>query len=157
MCNRIYQWSDLCLHYLCRKAFSIYISWTDTEISMLLIFSFLKDFIYLFMRDTEKERLRHRQREKQAPCREPDVGLNPGTPGSCPGPKAGAHHWATQGSPDPQILFFFKYFIIYSWDTHTHTQRGRDTGRGRSRLHAGSLMWDSILGLQDQALGWRRR
>ena len=30
---------------------------------------------------------------------------------------------------------------------------GRDTGRGRSRLHAGSLMWDLIPGLQDQALG----
>ena len=26
-----------------------------------------KDFIYLFMRDTERQR--HRQREKQAPCR----------------------------------------------------------------------------------------
>ena len=23
-------------------------------------------------------------------------------------------------------------------------ERGRDTGGGRSRLHAGSLMWDSI-------------
>ena len=23
-------------------------------------------------------------------------------------------------------------------------ERGRDTGRGRSRLHAGSLTWDSI-------------
>ena len=33
---------------------------------------FLNDFIYLFMRDTERQR--HRQREKQAPCREPDVG-----------------------------------------------------------------------------------
>ena len=34
------------------------------------------------MRDTEREneRHRHRQREKQAPCREPDVGLNPGSP-----------------------------------------------------------------------------
>ena len=30
------------------------------------------------MRDTEGERLRHRQREKQAPHREPDVGLDPG-------------------------------------------------------------------------------
>ena len=27
-------------------------------------------------------RERHRQREKQASCREPDVGLDPGTPGS---------------------------------------------------------------------------
>ena len=25
-------------------------------------------------------------------------------------------------------------------------ERGRDTGRGRSRLHAGSSMWDSIPG-----------
>ena len=32
-------------------------------------------------------------------------------------------------------------------------ERGRDTGRGRSRFHAGSLMWDSIPGLQDHALG----
>ena len=45
---------------------------------------FKKDFIYLFMRDTETARQRHRQREKQAPCREPNVGLDPGTPGSRP-------------------------------------------------------------------------
>ena len=31
--------------------------------------------------------------------------------------------------------------------------RGRDTGRGRSRLHAGSVTWDSNPGLQDHALG----
>ena len=44
------------------------------------------------MRDTErdKERQRHRQREEQAPCREPDVGLDPGTPGSHPELKADA-------------------------------------------------------------------
>ena len=53
---------------------------------------FLKDFIYLFMRDTERERQRHRQREKQAPCREPDMGLNPGSPGSRPGLKAVLNH-----------------------------------------------------------------
>ena len=41
------------------------------------------------MRDTERERQRHRQREKQAPCREPDVGLDPGSPGSHLGLKAG--------------------------------------------------------------------
>ena len=34
--------------------------------------------------------------------------------------------------------------------------RSRDIGRERSRLHAGSLMWDSILGLQDHALGRRQ-
>ena len=35
-------------------------------------------------------------------------------------------------------------------------ERGRDIGRGRSRLHAGSLMWDLIPGLQDHALGGRQ-
>ena len=40
------------------------------------------------MRDTERERQRPRQREKQAPRREPNVGLDPGSPGSCPGWKA---------------------------------------------------------------------
>ena len=33
---------------------------------------------------------------------------------------------------------------------------GRDTGGKRSRLHAGSLTWDLIPGLQDHALGERQ-
>ena len=48
------------------------------------------------MRDTKRERQRHSQREKQAPCREPDAGLDPGTLGSHPELKADAHRWATQ-------------------------------------------------------------
>ena len=36
----------------------------------------------------EREKQRNRQREKQAPCREPVVGLDPVTPGSRPGLKA---------------------------------------------------------------------
>ena len=39
-------------------------------------------------RERERERQRHRQREKQAPCREPDAGLDLRTPGSGPGLKA---------------------------------------------------------------------
>ena len=42
-------------------------------------------------RERERERQRHRQREKQAPCRVPDVGLDPRTSGSCPEPKALSH------------------------------------------------------------------
>ena len=52
------------------------------------ILFFFKDFIFLFIHDIERERQRYRQREKQAPCREPDVGLDPGSLGSGPGLKA---------------------------------------------------------------------
>ena len=51
------------------------------------------------MRDRERKRQRHRQREKQAPCREPDVGLHPGSLGSHPGPKAALNHWAIGAAP----------------------------------------------------------
>ena len=56
------------------------------------------------MRGTERERQRHRQREKQAPCREPDVGLNPGSPGSRPGPKAGTKPPSHPGIPSLILL-----------------------------------------------------
>ena len=36
------------------------------------------------------------------------------------------------------------------------TERGRDTGRGRSRLPAGELMWDSIPGPQGHTLSRRQ-
>ena len=42
----------------------------------------------------------------------------------------------------------FIFFLIFYLFIHgRHRERGRDTGRGRSRLHAGSPTWDSILGL----------
>ena len=53
------------------------------------------------MRDTEREKVRqrHRQREKQAPWREPDAGLDPRTPGSHPEPKADARPLSHPGVP----------------------------------------------------------
>ena len=51
------------------------------------------------MRDIQRERQRHRQREKHAPCREPDVGLDPRSPGSRPGLKAGAKPLSYSGVP----------------------------------------------------------
>ncbi|CAD7673553.1 unnamed protein product [Nyctereutes procyonoides] len=56
-----------------------------------------------------------------------------------------------QVSPVP-----IQQFPPEDWSAQPATEdwkRGRDTGRGRSRLHAGSLMWDSIPGLQDHTLG----
>ena len=61
------------------------------------------------MRDTERERQTHRQREKQAPSREPNVGLDPGNPGSCPEVKADAQLLNHPGTPGKAI-----YTGIYS-------------------------------------------
>ena len=56
---------------------------------IVCLFIILKDFFIERERERERDRETETQREKQAPCREPDVGLDPGTPGSHPGPKAG--------------------------------------------------------------------
>ena len=66
------------------------------------------------MRDTQRERQRHRQREKWAPCREPNVGMDPGTPGSSPRPKADARLLSHPGVP----AYSFKrrnYLTSYVW------------------------------------------
>ena len=52
------------------------------------------------MKDTERERGRDRQREKQAPRREPNVGLDPESPESHPGLKAGAKPLSHPGIPN---------------------------------------------------------
>ena len=54
-------------------------------------------------RERERERQRHRQKEKQASCREPDVGLNLGSPGSRPGLKAVLNHWAIRAAHKPTL------------------------------------------------------
>ena len=83
-------------------------------------FFFLKIlFIYLFMRDTERERQRHRQREKQAPCREPDAGLDPGTPGSCPEPMSGTKPLSHPGIPWTFLYIDYilkQCYFAYIWD-----------------------------------------
>ena len=65
--------------------------------------------LFIFIYDRERERQRHRQREKQAPRREPDAGLDPGTPGLHPGPKVGAKPLSHPGIPDKP---FFKIAIF---------------------------------------------
>ena len=59
---------------------------------------------------TQREREREREAETQAEGeagsmhREPDVGFDPGSPGSCPGPKAGAKMLRHPGIPAPQNI-----------------------------------------------------
>ena len=69
-------------------------------------FFFLNFYLFMIVSQRERERQRHRQREKQAPCREPDVGFDPGSPGSHPGPKAGAKPLRHPGIP---LLPFLLY------------------------------------------------
>ena len=55
---------------------------------------FLKSFKFIH------EKQRHRQtEEKQAPCKEPDAGLDLGNPGSGPKPKADAQPLSHSGIP----------------------------------------------------------
>ena len=76
------------------------------------------------MIDRERER-RQRQREKQAPCREPDVGLDPRTPGSHPGLEAVVQLLSHPGVPRTIILMhkdcpfsIINYRLIPSLSTH---------------------------------------
>ena len=74
------------------------------------------------MRDTHRERQKHRQREKQAPRREPDALLGPGSPGSGPGPKAGAKLLSHPGCPHQKFLLP-KDNAIRRWtDSHCSTK-----------------------------------
>ena len=54
------------------------------------------------MRDTERQK--HRQREKQAPCGEPDVELDSRTLGAQPEPKADTHPLSHPGVPEKSPL-----------------------------------------------------
>ena len=70
----------------------------ETQVQFLF-FSFKKDFIYLFMRDTQRKRHRHTQREKQTPHKEPNVGLSPGSQDQDLSWRQTLNRWATQASP----------------------------------------------------------
>ena len=82
----------LCLHlYMVEGSRNVY-------------YYFLRFYLFIHERHTDRERQRPRQREKPAPCREPDSGLNPGSPGSCPGLKAALNCWATRTALEMFIL-----------------------------------------------------
>ena len=59
-------------------------------------------------REGEGERHRHRQREKQAPRREPDVGLNPGSPGPHPLAEGGSKLLSHPGCPEAKVFLRYK-------------------------------------------------
>ena len=70
------------------------------------------------MRDTQRKRQRHRQREKQAPCREPDAGLDPRTLGSWPEPKADAQPLSHPVPLNLRILKSISSYLIWKGDSN---------------------------------------
>ena len=73
----------------------------SARVPSAFIFFFFFRFLFIYEKHTERERAcqRHRQREKQTPCKEPEMGLDPGTPGSYLGPKASAQPLSYPGFP----------------------------------------------------------
>ena len=68
---------------------------------MEFFFFIFKLFIYLFMIVTQREREAETQAEGEVGSmhQKPDVGFDPGSPGSRPGPKAGAKPLRHPGIP----------------------------------------------------------
>ena len=102
------------------------------------------------MTDTHtRQRQRHRQREKQAPCREPDMGLDPWTPGSRLEPKADArplsHPWiplksynckiSDNASQINLVTLHLRFFIVL-WNTFNITGTIEYLKMGRIMLGA---------------------
>ena len=88
-------------------------------------------FKILFIHERHRERGRdNRQRDKQAPCREPVMGLDPRSPGSRPGLKAALNRWATGTA-----LFFF--FLIRFYLFIHERERERQRHRQREKQASG--------------------
>ena len=68
---------------------------------IFFLFFFLNFYLFMIVTHTEREREAETQAEGEAGSmhREPDVGFDPGSPGSRPGPKAGAKPLRHPGIP----------------------------------------------------------
>ena len=84
--------------------------WKCIFLYLLFLFLFFLNILFIH-RDRERERQRHRQRKKQAPCTKPDMGLDPGSPGSCPGLQVALNRCAT-GATRPN-LFLYSHITIW--------------------------------------------
>ena len=78
----------------------------------------------------QRERQRHRPREKQAPFREPDVGLHPWSPGSCPGMQAALNRCATRAALFFGFLSLFSAQFFFRENEREHMWWGGVGGEG---------------------------
>ena len=86
------------------------------------IYLFIFKFLFIYDSHRERERGTETQAEGEAGSmhREPDVGFDPGSPGSRPGPKAGAKPLRHPGIPRAVYLYCYnrkrkKQLILSFW------------------------------------------
>ena len=114
MCAYVYFCIEVSAHtHTHIRQISLKENWYSTIVPGKRLFK--KDFIYLFMREREREMQRHRQREKQPPCGEPDLGLDPRTPGLWTEPKANAQQLSHPGAPSFSFLIFSQVLYRNYW------------------------------------------
>ena len=84
-----------------RKALSFQF-YSTPRIQCVFIFYFFKFYLFMIVTERERETEAETQAEGEAGSmhREPDVGFDPGSPGSRPGPKAGAKPLSHPGIPN---------------------------------------------------------
>ena len=113
---------------------------------------------YLFIHERHKERGRNIGRGRsRLPAGSPKCHSIPGLWDHILSWRQTLHHLSHLGALLAYLLnFFFKLLFIYDRHTVRERERGRDTGRGRSRLPAGSPMWDLTPGPRDQGLSQRQ-
>ena len=108
-----------------------------------ILFFFLK-ILFIYSWETQRESGRDTGRERSRLHAGRDS--IPRLQDRALGQRQALNRCTTQESP-----FFLNFIYLFMRDTQT--ERGKDTGRGRSRLQAGNPMWDLIPGLQDHTLG----
>ena len=84
--------------------------WEKSIIQINLRLGFFFKILLIYSWETHRERQRPRQREKQAPLREPNTELDPRTPGSWPEPKGDAQPLSHSGAPE--IGIFKKISVV---------------------------------------------
>ena len=71
------------------------IAFSRSDLEFFFLFIFLNFYLFMIVREREREAETQAEGEAGSMHWESDVGLNPGSPGSRPGPKAGTkllHH-----------------------------------------------------------------
>ena len=108
------------------------------------------------MRDTQRERGAETQAEGEAGSmhREPYMGFNPGSPGSRPGPKAGAKPLCHPGIPSFSFFIYLLYLFIFKYFIYLFT---RDTQREREAETQAEGEAGSIRGARCGTRSWNPR